>query len=95
MSHLKYSLIRTVEKNKHCVYGKRNVDLPSEKLPVPGLKSDLKWYEMEFSDYPRIDIETEGVTYKEELVGDKFKVTYLSFLLADGIKAPVTLRRGK
>lgn len=92
---MSYSLIRTVEGVQHCVYGKRNVQLPSKKLPVPGLKPDLKWYEMDFSDYPKDDPQKYGVTYKEELVGDKFKVTYLSFLLADGITKPITIPRGK
>lgn len=98
MAHAKFSLIRTViEKGvekKYCVYGRRNVYLPCDKLPVPGLKPDLKWYEMDASDYPKIDNETQGITYKETLEGDKFKVTYLSFLLADGITKPITIPRG-
>jgi hypothetical protein len=94
LAHKKYSLIRTVGSEKFCVYGKRLVDLPSDKLPVPGLEPDLKWYEMQFSSYPQIDVNTQGVTYTETLEGDLFKVTYESFLIADGVKNPVTIPRG-
>jgi hypothetical protein len=93
MAHKKYALIRISTGN--CIYGKRLVDLPSHKLPVPGLDKDLKWYEMKFSKYPVIDNEKEGVTYVESLSKDFFNVDYKSFLIADGIKKPVTIPRGK
>lgn len=95
MAHKKYALI--VIETGVCVYGKRNVLLPTinHVLPVQGMDHRLEWFEMEFSDYPEIDIETQGVTYKEELIDNKFKVTYLAFNIEDGNTMPITIARGR
>jgi hypothetical protein len=88
----KYSLIR-ISTGK-CLYGKRNVPLPANALPVPGLDPDLKWLEMQYSSYPVIDSATQGMTFKEELIGDKFVVTYFPYTITDGKPVPVTIGRG-
>ncbi len=92
MAHKKYCLI-VIEPQG---YLKRGVDLPNKdhSLPVKGLDPRLKWVEFVESDYPKIDNETQGITYKEEIIGDEWLVTYLPFTTADGIKPPTTIPRG-
>ena len=92
MAHLKYCLIVKEPQG----YLKRKVDLPTldDALPVPGLDPKLKWVEFIESSYPEIDNETQGITYEEEIIGNQWIVTFLPFLIADGIKKPVTIPRG-
>jgi hypothetical protein len=77
-------------------YLKRAVDLPTKDdvLPVPGLDPKLKWVKFIEMPLPEIDNETQGMTYKEEIIGDEWIVTDFPFTIADGITEPVTIPRG-
>ena len=55
---------------------------------------DLMWCEMEYSDYPKIDPDLEGITWKDEVIGDKVKRTYLPFKIKDGRTKPSELKIG-
>jgi len=72
---------------------RRTSTLPAKSIPdIKGLDADLDWLEVVHSQYPVIDIETEGVSYKEEIRDGKFHVDFISFKISEGRTKPIEIK---
>lgn len=75
---------------------RRTSRLPARSIAdIKSLDADLEWLEVVHSAYPAIDIETEGVSYKEEIRDGKLHVDFISFKIADGRTKPIEIKMEK
>lgn len=63
-------------------------DNPSEPSDL-----DLRLIPVEHGAYPKIDVELEGIGYKEEILNNVLKITFLSFKINDGQLKPIEVAR--
>ena len=60
---------------------KRSPRLPTIDQSMPkGMEKGLKWLPIKRGEYPSIDIKTQSIRFKEEIVNDELIITYLPFI---------------